>query len=530
MDYIENPILTGFNPDPSICKVGDDYYIATSTFEWFPGVQIHHSKDLKNWEVIAHPLNRISQLNMKGVPDSCGVWAPCLSFANGTFYLVYTNVKSFDGIWKDTPNFVVTTTDIYADWSEPIYLCSSGFDGSFFHDQGKLWFVNMIVDHRNGKFFGGIELNEVNAKTLELVNEKIFLTKGTKLGLTEGPHLYKRNEYYYLLLAEGGTEYGHSASVLRSKNIQGPYEEHPSNPILTSKNNPNHSLQKSGHASMIETSQGDWYIVFLVGRPLAKLGRCILGRETAIEEIMWKDDWPYLNSGSSLPRVKIPKPNLKEFKLQQRSLCDDFDSEKISIDFHSLRIPITDNWMSLKERKGYLRLIGKESLTSTHEQSLLARRLQHFKAEVSTSIEFEPDCFHHMAGLVLYYNTGHYHYLNVTKSGEDKILCIISSDNFLKIEDTEKVNISKHKSVQLKASVNYEKLQFSYRFSDKDSFTNIGSVLDMSILSDDYVREGSTRYRPAFTGCFVGVCCQDLRSNKKHADFDWFEYRGFEDR
>lgn len=528
MNYIDNPILKGFNPDPSICRVGDDYFIATSTFEWFPGVQIHHSKDLKNWKLIARPLNRKSQLNMRGVPDSCGVWAPCLSYSKGIFYLVYTNVKSFDGVWKDTPNYLVTTNDIYGEWSDPIYLSSSGFDGSLFHDDDdKIWFVSMIVDHRNGKFFGGVELHQFNPTKLEIYEQNFYLTKGTKIGSSEGPHLYKRNGYYYLILAEGGTEYNHSTTILRSKNITGPYEEHPKNPILTCVGNPEHPIQKAGHASLIETQNGDWYIVFLVGRPLSKLGRCILGRETAIEEIIWKNDWPYLKTNTSLPRLKIPQAKLNEFHVQKKEEREDFNSEKLSIDFQSLRIPINSNWMSLKERKGFLRLKGKESLTSTHEQSLLARRLEHFKAEASTKIEFEPNCFQQMAGLVLYYNTGHYHYLHITKKDNDKILSIISSNNFKKIEEPEKVIITGNLSVILKATIDRSNLQFSYSL-DENVFINIGTVLDLSILSDDYVREGSDRYRPAFTGCFVGICCQDLKSNKKHADFDWFEYKGLE--
>ena len=528
MKYIENPILKGFNPDPSICRVGENYYIATSTFEWFPGVQIHHSKDLKNWEVIAHPLNRKSQLNMTGIPDSCGVWAPCLSFSNGIFYLVYTNVKSFDGVWKDTPNFVVTTNEIRGPWSEPVYLCSSGFDGSFFHDKNKLWFLNMLVDHRKGRLFGGIELHEVNPDTLKLSKNTYFLTNGTKLGSTEGPHLYKRHEYYYLVLAEGGTEYNHATTIMRSKSINGPYETHPDNPILTCKDEPGYPLQKSGHASMVETQYGDWYLVFLIGRPLTERGRCVLGRETAIEELVWKDDWPYINSRNKLPRLKI-ETKLKEFRFPKNPIREDFNSELMPIEFQSLRIPIHEEWASLKQRKGFLRLIGRESLTSTHLQSLLARRLQHFNAQVSTLIEFEPDFFQQMAGLILYYNTGHYHYLHITKLKNDKILSIISSNNFNNIEDEENVIITGNKAVELRAKINYEKLQFSYRLNDKEDYKNIGAALDMSILSDDYVREGSERYRPAFTGCFVGVCCQDLRNHCKHADFDWFEYKGIED-
>ena len=523
-NFIENPILKGFNPDPSICRVGDDYYIATSTFEWFPGVRIHHSKDLKNWKLVAHPLNRKSQLEMKGVPDSCGVWAPCLSYNDGVFYLVFTNVKSFDGVWKDTPNYVVTTTDILGDWSDPTYLNSGGFDGSFFHDNGKVWYLNMLVDHRKGKFFGGVELQEYNTGTKALDGEIYYLTNGTKLGSTEGPHLYKHNDYYYLILAEGGTEYGHAATILRSKSIIGPYDEHPENPILTCKSDVNHPLQKAGHASMIETQNGDWYIVFLIGRPLSTQGRCILGRETAIEEIVWKNEWPLLKSKTNLPRVKIPMPNLEQLIPNQDIIRDDFNSIELDNEFQSLRIPTDDSWFSLTERPGFLRLKGKESLTSMHTQALIAKRLQHLETEVSTCIEFEPKTFQQLAGLVLYYNTGHYHYLHITANGLEKYISIISSNNFNAVEQEEKCIISGIKSVVLKATIIRENLQFSYSI-DQINFTNIGAVLDMSILSDDNVRDGSERYRPAFTGSFIGMCCQDLKTNNIHADFDWFEYK-----
>ncbi len=523
-EFIKNPILKGFNPDPSICRVDDDYYIATSTFEWFPGVQIHHSKDLKHWQVIAHPLNRVSQLDLKGIPDSCGVWAPCLSFHDGIFYLVFSNVKSFDGVWKDTPNFVVTATEITGDWSEPIYLNSSGFDGSFFHDNDETWFTSMLVDHRNNNFFGGIILQEYSKEEKQLVGEIFYLTEGTKLGLSEGPHLYKKDEYYYLLLAEGGTEYNHAATILRSKIITGPYEEHPENPILSSKNNANHPLQKAGHASLVTTQFGDWYLVFLLGRPLTPRGRCVLGRETGIEEIIWENGWPYLKTKNSLPRLQIPNPKLKEVVLAKEKNRDDFDSEKLNFTFQSLRIPRNENWISLIERPGFLRLKGKESLSSTHTQALIARRLQHFNAEVSTCIEFEPKTFQQLAGLVLYYNTGHYHYLHVTKNKTDKILSITSSNNFTQKEQEERVVVTGKKRIVLKATIQREIVQFSYSYEDTD-FKNIGKILDMSILSDDYVRDGSKRYRPAFTGCFVGLCCQDLMSNKHYADFDWFSYK-----
>ena len=525
--YIENPILKGSNPDPSICRVGNDYYIATSTFEWFPGVRIHHSKDLKNWKTIAYPLRKKSQLDLKGVPDSCGVWAPCLSYYSGVFYLVFSNVKSFDGIWKDSPNYVVTSKNISGEWSDPIYLNSSGFDGSFFHEKGNIWYLNMLVDHRNGKFFGGIQLQQFNIKSKALDGPIHYLTQGTKMGVSEGPHLYKHNKYYYLLLAEGGTEYEHATTVLRSKSITGPYEEHPKNPILTSKHNHKHPLQKTGHASIVHTPNNTWYIVFLTARPLTTRGNCILGRETAIEELSWKDGWPYLKS--TLARVKIPAPNFDRTALytdtyKNHSVWENFDENALSKEFQSLRIPVNKNWCSLKERPGFLRLYGKESLSSTHTQALIARRLEHFDVAVSTCIEFEPKTFQQLAGLVLYYNTGHYHYLYISTNGQDKELAIISSDNFKIVEQEEKQLLKKGESILLKATVSKSKLQFGFS-TDQISFKNIGKTLDMNILSDDHVREGSERYRPAFTGCFVGICCQDLTTNKLHADFDWFYYK-----
>ena len=522
---IQNPILEGFNPDPSICRVGDDYYIATSTFEWFPGVQIHHSKDLKHWKLIAQPLNRVSQLDMKGIPDSCGVWAPCLSHNNGKFYLVYSNAKSFDGVWKDTPNYVVTAEDILGEWSEPIYLKSSGFDGSFFHDDdGKIWYVNMIVDHRGGRFFGGIELQEYSEDEKQLIGETYYLTPGTVLDRTEGPHIYKRNGYYYLMLAEGGTEYGHAESMMRSRAISGPYETHPDNPFLTCANDPEHPIQKSGHGSLIETPKGDWYITYLMARPLTQRGRCVLGRESSIEEIEWKNDWPYLKSGSTLPRVEIPESALNPYPFESSPNKFDFDSLELPLDFQSLRIPTHENWLSLTERPGFLRLKGKESLTSTHTQALIAKRLQHFKVRITTALEFEPKHFQHLAGLVLYYNTAHYHYLNVSANDlKEKYISILSCDNYNQIESEEKIVIPNSSTIFLRAETNFNTLQFSYSL-DNITYKNIGNELDLSILSDDYVRDGSSRYRPAFTGCFVGICCQDLRSNKLHADFDWFEY------
>ena len=197
---IVNPILRGFNPDPSICRVGDDFYIATSTFEWYPGVQIHHSRDLRNWQLIARPLNEARLLNMLGTPDSCGVWAPCLTWSDDRFWLVFTDVKRFDGNFKDTHNFVTTAPNIHGPWSDPVYLNSSGFDPSLYHaEDGCKWLLNMVWDHRPDQdFFLGIEMQEYDPAAQHLVGEPERIFSGTELGCTEGPHIHRLGEYFYL--------------------------------------------------------------------------------------------------------------------------------------------------------------------------------------------------------------------------------------------------------------------------------------------------------------------------------------------
>ncbi|HEY1405140.1 MAG TPA: glycoside hydrolase family 43 protein, partial [Spirochaetota bacterium] len=282
MKTIHNPVLPGFHPDPSILRVGNDFYIATSTFEWFPGVMIHHSQDLVNWEFCVTPLDRVSQLDLIGNPDSCGIWAPCLSHDGQLFHLIYTDVKNTDGIYKDSHNFLVTAPTIHGPWSEPIFMNSSGFDPSLFHDDdGRKWFVNVRWDHRKGKDpFGGIVLQEYDPSAKKLSGPIKTIFTGTPIGLNEGPHLYKRNGWYYLLTAEGGTFTEHAVTFARSRSIAGPYELHPQNPILTAYGYPVEELQRAGHASLVDTPNGEWYLAHLCGRPLPKLfqKRCILGR------------------------------------------------------------------------------------------------------------------------------------------------------------------------------------------------------------------------------------------------------------
>jgi xylan 1,4-beta-xylosidase len=524
MQSITNPILPGFNPDPSILRVADEYFIATSTFEWFPGVQIHYSKDLVHWKLLTRPLNRASQLDLLGNADSGGIWAPCLSWHDGLFYLIYTDVKNWRKNYKESHNYLVAAPDILGPWSEPIYLNSSGFDSSLFHDDdGRKWLVNMLWDFRAHKvpgYFAGILLQEYlpAAKQLSGPIRKIFT--GSPIGWTEGPHLDKHKGYYYLMTAEGGTGWNHAVTMARSTSLEGPYEIDPENPILTSQGKPELTLQKAGHASIVETQHGEWYMVHLCSRPVGPERRCILGRETAIQKCVWTDDgWLRLEYGGNRPQVNVPAPELPDYPFEPEPVRDDFDRAELNLHFQTLRVPVDDSWLSLQARPGWLRLYGRESLGSRHRQSLIARRVQAFRCEAATCLEFDPETFQQMAGLTAFYDATTHYYLYVSyDEGKGKHLNLLATDlDQLDLPLAQTVNIDGWERIYLKVTFDYATLQFAYS-SDGVTWTNVGPLCDATKLSDDYGPE-------SFTGAFVGICVQDLSGPRKHADFDWFEYR-----
>lgn len=544
---IHNPILKGFNPDPAICRVGDDYYIATSTFEWFPGVQIHHSKDLKNWQLVSRPLNRLSQLNMYGNPDSGGVWAPALTYSDSKFWLIYSDMKVVSGAYKDGHNYLTTCDTIDGVWSDPVYLNSSGFDPSLFHDDdGRKYLVNMVWDQRVGRHsFYGIDLQEFCTKENKLIGTPVNIFKGTDIRLTEAPHIYKWNGYYYLITAEGGTSYNHAVTICRSKNLTGPYEVHPENPLLTSSHVPLHPIQKSGHASIVNTHTDEWYMVHLMGRPIpgAKVagsgsgrnsevadtfteaiqrGYCPLGRETSIQKLEWRDDWPYVVGGNG-PSEVIDGPNIHEFPFEKNyNIVENFDEDTLNIHFQTLRIPLGEDICTLKERPGFLRLYGRESYLSPFTQSFVARRWQSFYFEAATYVEFSPTTFQQHAGLVNYYNTMNWSSFHITFNEElGRVINVMAAENGVFAEPIADNLIAVPEDaagVHLMVKVNKETYTYHYSF-DGESYYEIPVVFDSYKLSDDFVTGGGF-----FTGAFVGMHCSDTSGQKLHADFDYFKY------
>lgn len=516
--YIKNPVLTGFNPDPCIVRVEENYYIVTSTFEWYPGVPVYHSRDLQNWRHLTNILNK--HHHFIGNPDSCSIWAPALSYHDGVFYLVYTDVKRSKYPFKDAHNYLITATDILGPWSEPILLNSGSFDPSLFHNEdGRKWFLNVEWDYRmdGSNKSAGIVMQEYSPEDKKLIGPIYKIFNGTYLRKTEAPHIYKQNGYYYLLTAEGGTGKTHAVTVARSKELTGPYEVDPQNPMLTSAHDEHLPLQKTGHGSLVCTQTGEWFMAHLCSRPV-KGKYSILGRETAIQRVKWTEEgWLRLENGGNEAQVEVIAPNLPQHPFpHDQNEYDDFQHESLHITWNSIRKAPDESWCSLKERKGCLRLKGGESLHSLNDQHLIGRRQQHFSCEVETDIEFDPETFLQMAGLVLYYNTDNYVYFYLSHD-EEKGKCL----NIMKCVwgEFEQLNLwvplNGSKSCKLKAILHDEEATFFYK-SDANDWERMNVPISIAHLSD----EGN-----GFTGNFVGVCVQDLLGTNKHADFHYFSYK-----
>jgi xylan 1,4-beta-xylosidase len=538
MTSIRNPVLRGFNPDPSIVRVGEDVYIATSTFEWYPGVQIHQSRDLANWRLAARPLNRPAQLDMRGDPDSCGVWAPDLSHTDGRFWLVYTDVKRFgqstlDGAkgvtLRDFHNYLVTCDRIDGTWSDPVYLNSSGFDPALFHDDdGRSWLLNMLWDHRPDRpRFAGIVIQELDRATGALVGERRTIFQGTERGFTEGAHLYKRDGWYHLLVAEGGTGWGHAVVMARSRDLTGPYDLHPDSVVLSAGGRRDGPLARAGHGDLVELADGTPWMAYLCGRPLPGRQRCVLGRETALQPMRWCDDgWLRTMTADAAPDPRPPTPNLTPAPWPEETWGGDFDDAALPTPLQWLRTPYPDELFSLTARPGHLRLYGRETVGSPFRQALVAQRQEHFCYTATTRLEFEPADFQQAAGLICYYNSTKIHYLHVTREDGARRLQVMTA-----CPDTGGCTLEvvvgalPDGAVELRVDVDFDRLRFAWRGAGEGGWTFLNGALDASILSD----EASLPGLPNFTGAFVGMACQDMSGRATPADFAFWRYVGRED-
>jgi xylan 1,4-beta-xylosidase len=512
---IENPALRGFNPDPSAISTDSGFYIATSTFEWFPGICVYHSTDLANWTLVDTP---VKDLSLLGAESSGGLWAPHLSYADGLFWLAVTVVRTRRA-FKDTLNYIMTAKAIGGEWSAPRFANASGFDPSLFHDDdGKKYFLNMLWDYRPGHSgFAGILMQELDGGSMALIGERKLIYGGTGLGVAEGPQIFKKDGFYYLVTAAGGTGYMHAAAIARSACVWGPYETSPNHPLLTSAGYPENPLQKSGHASFFKSGD-EWLIAHICARPLSTLGNCVLGRETALQRIEWKDGWPHLAHGGKAPALRVDAGTGSQ-RTDFSEFCG-FDDSALPLSLQSLRVPL-GRFASLSERPGWLRLYGRESIMSLHEQTLVARRWQSFSFRAETRMDFKPGSFQQMAGLALFYNTENFFCLYKSarfSDGLPSLSLMVCEHGEAKFDVEEE--LAPEGEIWLSAEVEREEARFGYSLDGK-SWRPIGSALSASHLSDDHI---GARHL-VFTGAMIALCCQDLNDRTAYADFDYLDYR-----
>ena len=546
---ITNPILPGFHPDSSALRVGDDYYIAVSTFEWWPGIDIYHSRDLVNWQWIAAPVNRESQIDLRGNYDSGSLWAPHLSYADGKFWLVYTDVKTY-APFKDTLNHVITAPTITGPWSEPHFLTASGFDPAIFHDDdGRKWFLNMLYDYRpSHQRFAGTVIQEFDPTTMQLIGERKHFYKGTKLGVCEGPQILKKDGWYYLLCAAGGTGYMHAATVARARTLEGPFEDSPYTPLMTTRDEPSNPLQKSGHCCFLQIGD-EWYVTQICGRPLTERDNCTLGRETAIQKIYWTEDgWPRLINNTISPDLRVPAPAVSQGVVQKTDHSErvefEYDSAAqaaaplnsatdpgIPSSFKTLRGALrAERGYSLTARPGWLRLYGDQSLRSQHHQTLFARRWESYDFDAETVLDFEPENYQQVAGLILYYDTQNwiYAYVSFDSEGTDRrIIQVLRCDHGTLDYGSDALTLDEG-PVRLKVEVRHDTAHFRFAQGlnmrgDNALWKAIGGAQPADHISDDYVER--TIQGCAFTGGMVGICSQDMDAKRSHADFQYFDYR-----
>lgn len=407
-----NPVLSGVHPDPSVCRVGDDYYLVNSSFAYFPALPLHHSRDLTHWRPIGHAVDRPEQLALDGVKASGGLYAPQLSHHDGRFHLVCTLV----GGHQRSGNFLLTAQDPAGPWSDPVWIPEApGFDPSLFFDHdGSTHLVGTRQIDEDGRT--AIWLRALDPATGELSGPEHVLFHGALVGArwAEGPHLYHHDGFYYLLLAEGGTEFEHAVTVARSRTLTGPYENNPRNPVLTHRHlGAGQAVTGTGHADLVVTPAGDWYAVLLASRPYGGGPHANLGRETFLARVEWQDGWPVVNPGvgklEEHPEVALPAHPWPE-----PDPVDDFDAPELDPRWNMLRTPRTV-FHSLTERPGHLRLRPlPHTLAEAATPAFVGRRQQHLDVTASTELDFAPAAPGEAAGLVVLYDNNHHFTLLVT--------------------------------------------------------------------------------------------------------------------
>lgn len=549
MKTIKNPIIPGMAPDPSIIRTGEDYYLATSTFHWLPGIQIFHSRDLANWELIGHALSK-NEAELRGTNTPAGIWAPHLSYdaQEKKFWLVYCHMQNMAGREFNADSYAMWTESLEGEWSEPVYLTSIGFDPALYHEDGKHYLSILEWETRTGyQRPGHLVLAEADLTGGGIRGGWHRLTTGfTTRGCVEAPQVYKHDGWYYLLAASGGTGYAHGIEMGRAKDIFGPYAPHPSGePILTSspghlfslgdpdaghfeRYNPHSLMQKAGHGSLVETPDGEWYIAHLMSRPLPHTTLNPLGRETSLQKVCWTTDgWLALADGSNLAKMEVPAPRAAADTVQDMTafdIYDDFSGTSYAKQFMTPYHPQDSSWARLRD--GHLEVCGRNSLFSQHLPSILATRATSFRYTVQAKLSFAPDHYSESAGIGLYYDSNNWLYAHIARDDKEKhlTLALLQAKLGERIAyDFDRLRIP---SAPLELKIFYDcgTAEIFYRLAEKEAWQALGGSIDVRYLSDEGVN-GEPGEIGGFTGLFNFIGSVDAHQHDSHAEFYYYQVK-----
>ena len=530
-EVFKNPILAGGYPDPSICKVGDTFYLVNSSFEYFPGLPIHKSTDLINWELIGHGLHRESQasstVNLVDVQSNGGIHAPTIRFNKGVYYIISTNVYyDAEKNKTDMVNFIITANNPAGPWSDPIHIEGApGIDPDlFFDDNGRVWYVgNQAPENPSFNGEGEIWLQELDLNEYSLIGERHLLWRGACGGVwAEGPHMYKKDGKYYLIIAEGGTSFNHAVMVAMSENIEGPYISNPRNPILTSRHlSYDNWVNSTGHGDIVELDDGRYYMVILGIRNEINRGSN-MGRETFIAPLSWerepfewkenKDLWPVVSPISG----KVEKENDVIFtnstQINSYDFRDDFNSKTLGLKWNFRRLPL-ENIYSLDKREGFLRIFSNQNIIKErHRAALMGFKQNQTNFEYFTSMNFNPENNKSEAGISIFQKDDNYlNFTVVKKDGNFFIKVNAYNNNKLILKDEQLIPDYKGK-IKLKISSEegeyklfYSTRGFRYRLFDK-------------LKNDILLSKG-------YTGAHIGLyITSNGEDSNDYVDFDYVDY------
>lgn len=520
-----NPILAGFYPDPSICRVGGDYYLVNSSFAYFPGIPIFHSTDLVNWNQIGNAMDRNMQLDLSNADVSGGLYAPTIRYHKGLFYIICTNV-SHGG------NFIITAKNPAGEWSDPVFLPDvNGIDPSLFFDDDKAYITYNSEPPDNKSLYNGhrtiriIQYDVEQKKTIG--GNKIIVNGGTDITKhpvwIEGPHLYKIKGWYYLMCAEGGTADQHSEVIFRSKKVDGGFVPYENNPILTQRDlNPEREnpITSTGHADLVETPEGAWYAVFLGCRPYA--GEFYnTGRETFMAPVVWQNGWPTIMEKHTEVQYQYPVPFASTKKIANNFsgnylVKEDFNSNKLHPRFVFLRNPTEDLYHI---QKGFLELpLKATAVAEKANPAFIGFRQAHLTCTASTRVLFNATKENEKAGLIVFQNEHHYYFLCKSIRNNKPVVELYKSapsgnDELLAIAE-----LKSNSAIELKIEANKD--VYSFYFSvEKNNWTLLKDHVDAKYLS--------TQIAGGFTGCvFAMYAMSNGVSSDNNALYDWFAYKG----